>query len=316
MNGPLGVRASARGFTLVELLVVIAIIGVLVALLLPAIQAAREASRRSQCANNLRQIGVSFLNYESAIGAYPASDDIIVPDNCKGGDCRGAPMWMFLLEYVEQGVIENQYDYKLEQGTNRLLSLNHPIASVPVPLYKCPALTMWDDLPQRRDYFGVRGMLTTAADDLPYYADGLFIMARRASAADVTDGTSTTLAVGEATHGDRYGQPEHNYNTSTGGATPWAHGGNCSKGTPEKPCSGGQLTRRSARSTKYAINSTLNPIGSEYDEVPFGSQHVGGAQFTWADGHVSFLSDAIGTALYRALGSIARDEVLDVASIQ
>jgi prepilin-type N-terminal cleavage/methylation domain-containing protein/prepilin-type processing-associated H-X9-DG protein len=316
MNSSWGARARAQGFTLVELLVVIAIIGVLVALLLPAIQAAREAARRSSCANNLRQIGIAILNFESAKGAYPASDDIIVPDNCNGGDCRGAPMWMFLLEYVEQGVIENQYDYKLQQGTNRLISLNHPIALMQVPLYKCPSLVLWDDVPNRRDYYGVRGLLTTAADGLPFYADGLFIMVRRANVGAVTDGTAATLAVGESVHGDRYGQPENNYNTATGGATIWVHGGNCTKGTPDEPCSGGYRTRRSARSTKYPINSMLNPIGNEYDEVPFGSQHIGGAQFCWADGHISFLSDAIGTDLYRAIGSISRDEVIDSAALQ
>jgi prepilin-type processing-associated H-X9-DG protein len=136
-------------------------------------------------------------------------------------------------------------------------------------------------------------------------------MDRGTKVAEVTDGTSNTLAAGEAVHGDRYGRPRELYHdTGVPGPTPWILGGNCSKGfSAAKPCSGGYTTRRSARSTKYPINSVLDPIGSEFDQVPFGSTHPGGAQFVWADGHVNFLSDAIGTNLYQALGSIAGQEI-------
>ena len=294
---------SMRGFTLVELLVVIAIIGILVALLLPAIQAAREAARRMKCANNLKQIGLAILNYESARKVYPPSDEVVAEN--KNG--RGTPMWMFLLPYFEDGAIEGQFNKKLEGGTNTLIDPTHPLhylTKVPIEIYKCPSVSRWLDLPERRDYFGVRGLDT---GQQPIYADGLFLMARGTKVSDITDGTSKTLAAGEAVHGDRYGKPDQYYDTATGGATPWIWGGNCSG----SPCTGGQKTRRTARSTKYPINSVLNPIADEYDQVPFGSEHAGGAQFVWADGHVTFLDDSIGTNFYRAIGSIAGGEVID-----
>src|SRR5262245_14795672 len=98
-----------RGFTLVELLVVIAIIGVLVALLLPAIQSAREAARRSQCANNLKQLGLAFLNYESTFQTLPFAYTLYRQPSAAGGMI--AHSWgVMILPYLEQGNLTSQYN--------------------------------------------------------------------------------------------------------------------------------------------------------------------------------------------------------------
>jgi prepilin-type N-terminal cleavage/methylation domain-containing protein len=98
---------ESRGFTLVELLVVIAIIGILVALLLPAVQAAREASRRSACKNNLRQIGVAMMNYESAQGVFPPGDVRV-----KNPTLKSLSSWItHLLPYVEEANLHSEIDF-------------------------------------------------------------------------------------------------------------------------------------------------------------------------------------------------------------
>jgi prepilin-type N-terminal cleavage/methylation domain-containing protein len=129
----------AKAFTLVELLVVIAIIGVLVALLLPAIQAAREAARRSQCSNNVKQIGLALLNYESAIGSYPV-----------GAAMNEGSMWSaFILPYMEAENIRNlveidfahnfNYAYPGPFYTYPVPGNNLEACETVIPVYRCPS---------------------------------------------------------------------------------------------------------------------------------------------------------------------------------
>src|SRR5580765_5596268 len=115
-----GLARSRRGFTLVELLVVIAIIGVLVALLLPAIQAAREAARRAQCLNNLKQMGLAILNYESAKKSYPRGRWNLLPTDTSKHSVADRPSsksndasWTVVaLPYAEEQSVAGQYDLK------------------------------------------------------------------------------------------------------------------------------------------------------------------------------------------------------------
>jgi prepilin-type N-terminal cleavage/methylation domain-containing protein len=129
-----------RGFTLVELLVVIAIIGVLVALLLPAVQAARESARRTQCKNNLRQIGLGALNHEETLGFYPSGgwgfSWIGDPDRGYGRDQPGG--WMYsLLDYIEEGGLR-QIGAGLAEGIERRLALNET-TQIPIETFGCPS---------------------------------------------------------------------------------------------------------------------------------------------------------------------------------
>src|SRR5215510_13029053 len=109
MNARVSSAASflRRGFTLVELLVVIAIIGVLVSLLLPAVQSARESARRSQCNNNLRQIGLAIHNFEGAYGTFPAAATRVEIDTYM----HGPTWWIYTMPYMEQGNTYNQITF-------------------------------------------------------------------------------------------------------------------------------------------------------------------------------------------------------------
>jgi prepilin-type N-terminal cleavage/methylation domain-containing protein/prepilin-type processing-associated H-X9-DG protein len=119
---------SRQGFTLVELLVVIAIIGVLVALLLPAVQAAREASRRMSCQNNLKQMGLAFLNHESAKGGFP-------PRRFSSNQHGYCGWGLFILPYLEQSAIYDRYNFAYDYYD----PINKPLVETNLPVYLCPS---------------------------------------------------------------------------------------------------------------------------------------------------------------------------------
>jgi prepilin-type N-terminal cleavage/methylation domain-containing protein/prepilin-type processing-associated H-X9-DG protein len=299
-----------RGFTLVELLVVIAIIGVLIALLLPAIQAAREAARRSQCSNNLRQIGLAALNYESAKKTYPPSDT--------PGAGRGTPMFMLLLPYFEKGVMTTAYKFNL--GANDQDWYNGAAAQTPVSIYQCPSNARWAHVACRRDYFGVKG---GKAENFVSNGwgmgsiDGFYILRKGRKVGDILDGTSNTLALGESIQGDSQDISDKSttapglipYDPILGSATWWIMGGNCGGGDCDQPA--GQIGRRTTRGTFHPINYSFTPTNATTDNAPFGSEHTGGAQFGWGDGHVTFISDSIEPLTYNALATIDGGEAVN-----
>jgi len=206
-----------RGFTLVELLVVIAIIGMLVALLLPAVQAARESARRSQCTNNLKQLGLAFHNYHDTHKAFPPAY-VIQPG---GGGLNGVPdpltrdagpgwAWgTLLLPYLEQEPLHDSFDFRRPCWD----SANAAPARTQLDVFLCPSATGTSEpmkvLSESGDVlatFGRSCYVVSAGQNEPWLlsvdsyegiADGPLYRNSRTRAADVTDGLTSTVFAGE-----------------------------------------------------------------------------------------------------------------------
>lgn len=204
----------ARGFNLVELLVVIAIIGVLVALLLPAVQAAREASRRAQYVNNLKQYGLALQNYASVKGAFPKGSLLKASLNDVYANANAV-----LLPYFEQAALSSLYNQNLQWEDQTVATIATPIA-----MFKCPSFSASNPYqdPQlfaeiERLTFGVGeyGYCMGYTDafcarnagkegDIPASQNGMFNTSWDASMKQITDGLSNTIAMGDCSGDPRW----------------------------------------------------------------------------------------------------------------
>lgn len=189
-----------RGFTLVELLVVIAIIGVMVGLLLPAVQAAREAARRMQCSNHLKQIGLATLNYESAHGRLPAGDAVM-----PGPEIPQASTQPYLLPFLEGGANYETFDFNFQvngNAANTVARIQH------IPAFHCPS-----DPGQMRglianlidsasaNYMQCLGATADQRPTSPTRYHGAFFRNSKTRLRDVTDGLSNTAMFAEIKKG-------------------------------------------------------------------------------------------------------------------
>ncbi|MFO0886063.1 MAG: DUF1559 domain-containing protein [Pirellulales bacterium] len=212
--------ARRRGFTLVELLVVIAIIGVLVALLLPAIQTAREAARRSSCSNNLRQTGLALQNYHDTFKTFPPSGFYGRP-NSSGGNPQLAyhHTWVTaILPFLEQKPLYDAINFNLPafNQTIAINGVNTPLQSVEVPTMRCPSDAGYKNGEQSQTHgFSVTNYAAGRSEGYHWWLHrphrswwpswpqhlgdyaGLFALTRTNGLRDVTDGTSNTIAVCE-----------------------------------------------------------------------------------------------------------------------
>jgi prepilin-type N-terminal cleavage/methylation domain-containing protein len=278
-----------RAFTLIELLVVIAIIAVLIALLLPAVQQAREAARRSQCKNNLKQVGLALHNYHDTFQYLPPG---WIGVTGLQHDVNGTNGWGWaskLLPMVDQGPLFNLINFNVPIGNVANLT---PRATG-LPVYRCPSdigpdkwtisTTGGSPLAElgRASYSGVFGkdevdLCDGLAAGVPCSSDGLFFLNSRLRFADVTDGLSTTTMVGERLT-----------RAATGWLYTWAG----------VVATGDEAIVRILGDTDVTPNKDLIHM----DE--FASYHTGGAQFVLGDGAVRFISSSIDLQVYRNLAS-------------
>ena len=286
-----------RGFTLIELLVVIAIIAVLIALLLPAVQQAREAARRTQCRNNLHQLGLALHNYHDTHNCFPPGTVASRCDGSGGSDDEQEPGWTVLamiLPFVDETSIYNACNFSLStRGTPGEVSNSTAMGQI-INQYLCPS----DGSYTKSSIYALSNYQPVAGTsdgycryNHPTYARtycGIFSASSRVRIRDVTDGTSNTLAFGEA----RFDVLRTN------------HSGYCKWATAN------DLYNRTLRMTD--ARHLLNPPGSwNQPELCFHSLHEGGGFFLFCDGQVRFLSENIATNVYAALGTRSRNELID-----
>lgn len=184
-------QAALRGFTLVELLVVIAIIGILIALLLPAVQAVREAARRASCQNNLRQMGIGLHQYHETLGSFPPGG--IEPRSPLMPNGRQLAWSVFLLPYVEQKSLYAQ----LDTGKAFDASENAHAAATLLTIYVCPSVPQGNQLQSGRapcHYGGIYGERITSPNSPP---KGVMLYDRSIRISEIRDGTSRTLVICE-----------------------------------------------------------------------------------------------------------------------
>jgi prepilin-type N-terminal cleavage/methylation domain-containing protein len=337
-----------RGFTLVELLVVIAIIGVLVALLLPAIQAAREAARRMSCQNNVKNIGLACLNYETAIGTYPPGA-IPVYDS-DGTGKNGLSFHVFILPYMEQGALSSNVttfiaNYKKNNsGKSPDAYALQDAGFARMEIYLCPSDNAYEVADKFNNkftaasYTGVAGSYMNRAvapwselstsplnrgtcsavaggDVGAINVDGMLFPGYGVEASQISDGSSNTMLVGERWYQLRA----------------WTVGVYWS-GTPLPVVGNTPLNSASSSCKniveKYPLNANLAVIGYykyhdnavdrpntagtnkpiAFNDLPFGSFHTSGANFGRADGSVLFIGDDIDTKIYAAMASRNADD--------
>lgn len=305
-----------KGFTLVELLVVIAIIGILAGLLLPAVQQAREAARRMTCANNVRQLSLAILNYESGYRVLPP-----------GWDTHGTLWTAAILPQIEQGDLYSTLIFDETRGNwDVTTSPNYRALQQVIPTFRCPSGIELSP----RDYNGIArrvpcsykcntGNDATADNHSDRFIvgtksfetvelNGVMYGCSKTKLASISDGLANTVLIGEARTNPAF--------SKDGNATDfWAIGApqvdpcDCKGGT-----AGAEFSEAGGSFHPEVNIQRLRPsVSGHYMVVAFGSHHIGGVTMGKADGSTTFVSETVDIKVSRAVGSRGGREQVDFA---
>jgi prepilin-type N-terminal cleavage/methylation domain-containing protein len=317
----LKIDRSRRAFTLIELLVVIAIIALLIALLLPAVMQAREAARRTQCRNNLKQIGLALHNYHATFQSFPIG--------ARSQNGFGPSFWVGLLPNLDQANLYQQLDHNSAHNGFPIFpwAINGPLLNgVLIQAMRCPSSPLTETHPlgvnrhMQPSYVGISG--ASNEDGFPakrisfcctpisppdgiLSADGILIANSHVHERDITDGTSNTMLVSEASNFviDNTGNQQN-----VAGAFPmsWITG-TLAVGTPPNYEPG----NLSYPPPVYNITTIRHPPNSSYDQLgvrnnhgpnnPLASAHEGGVMILLADGSGRFISENINLTTLKQL---------------
>ena len=293
-------RKRSAGFTLIELLVVIAIIAVLIALLLPAVQQAREAARRSQCKNNLKQLGLAMHNYHDTFGTFPMGVTGYQDSPSGNRLC----FFQSILPYVEQSTLYNQLNMNATSWSNTTahtaFALTNPIIFTKIAVFMCPSDPGGGNLgvtPAPRgfhsNYLPVQGNNVFTVPGVRS-TNGLFYTISSTRIRDITDGTTNTAMMGEIINSpddavaiQRRGQVWESYDGNTLISTLY----------PPNTTVSDVVPTGCASSLRAPCTTSGNPILSAR------SFHTGGAHVTLADGSVKFVSENISTVVWNNVGA-------------